>query len=86
MGSLFAALFAKTKNDEACNDNGCNFKKLQISDHDLLEKFLEHEGIGEKYTDYSVQSKFEVIFMFGIFTYFADAVFRFIVVLGLKYN
>lgn len=27
-----------------------------------------------------------MIFLFGIITYFSDAVFRFVVVLGLKYN
>ena len=73
MGSLFAALFATTANDEACDDKGCNFKKSPFT--------LYPEA-----TDYSVQSKFESIFIFGIVTYFADAIFRFIVVLGLKYN
>ena len=42
--------------------------------------------MNEKTSAYSVQSKFEAIFEFGIFTYFFDADFRFIVVLGLKYN
>ena len=37
-------------------------------------------------TEYSVQDKFDSIFEFGIFTYFFDVMFRFIVVLGLKYN
>ena len=71
MGSLFAALYAKTAHDDGCDDKGCNFTK---------------SGIDEAPTDYSVQSKFEAIFTFGIVTYFSDAVFRFIVVLGLKYN
>ena len=35
MGCLFVALFAKTKNDEACDENdgtGCNFMKLVAKD------------------------------------------------------
>lgn len=70
MGSLFAALYAKTAHDDGCDDKGCNFTKSNETDP----------------TNYSVQSKFEAIFTFGIVTYFSDAVFRFIVVLGLKYN
>ena len=73
MGSLFTALYMKTANDDGCDDSGCNFYKTKPS------------GAKER-TDYSVQQKFEAIFEFGIITYFADAIFRFIVVLGLKYN
>ena len=84
MGTLFSVMYSSTANDEACDDDrtcdaleggyqGCYFQKQgQKGD-------CEH-------TDYSVQNKFEAIFEFGIFTYFADAIFRFIVVLGLKYN
>ena len=73
MGSLFTALYVKTANDDGCDGDGCNFFKTVI-------------GEDPKRTDYSVQQKFEAIFEFGIITYFADAIFRFIVVLGLKYN
>ena len=73
MGSLFTALYVKTANDDGCDDSGCNFYKTM--------PFGDTER-----TDYSVQEKFEAIFEFGIITYFADAIFRFIVVLGLKYN
>ena len=74
MGSLFTALYVKTANDDGCDDDsGCNFYKTMPF------------GKPER-TDYSVQEKFEAIFEFGIITYFADAIFRFIVVLGLKYN
>ena len=72
MGSLFTALYVKTANDDGCDDYGCNFYKTVL--------------VGKERTDYSVQQKFEAIFEFGIITYFADAIFRFIVVLGLKYN
>ena len=76
MGSLFTALYIKTADDEGCDGDdgdGCNF-------------FKTVPGKGTVRTDYSVQQKFEAIFEFGIITYFADAIFRFIVVLGLKYN
>ena len=71
MGSLFAALYAKTARDDSCLNLGCNFKSPVI---------------GKISPDYSVQDKFKMIFLFGIITYFADAVFRFVVVLGLKFN
>ena len=73
MGSLFTALYVKTANDVGCEDSGCNFFKTTAT-------------LTKERTDYSVQEKFEAIFKFGIVTYFADAIFRFIVVLGLKYN
>ncbi len=75
MGSFFSAMYSKTANDSSCeadNDRGCYFKKQDYPKEPL--------------SDYSVQDKFQTIFAFGIFTYFADAVFRFIVVLGLLYN
>ena len=75
MGSLFTALYVKTANDDGCDDSGCNFYKTMAVPVGKKER-----------TDYSVQQKFEAIFEFGIITYFADAIFRFIVVLGLKYN
>ena len=84
MGSLFAFMYAETAHDEQCNstdlciDNvymGCKFQKQNQINQPLCDT-----------TEYSVQNKFEAIFEFGIFTYFLDALFRFIVVLGLKYN
>merc|ERR1712060_577115 len=76
MGAIFSVMYAKTNRDEGCNHgdgDACFFRK---------QKPLGKEEI----TTYSVQNKFEAIFLFGIATYFADALFRFIVVLGLHYN
>ena len=75
MGSLFAVMYSLTSNDPGClKDQGqaCNFYKTAYK--------------SDKVTDYSVQDKFSAIFEFGIATYFADAIFRLIVVMGLKYN
>mmetsp|Transcript_14865 Transcript_14865/g.18636 ORF Transcript_14865/g.18636 Transcript_14865/m.18636 type:complete len:215 (+) Transcript_14865:88-732(+) len=73
MGSLFAAMYSKTNNDESCELKKCHFESKE-----------SHSGT--KITPYSVQEKFKMIFEFGTITYFSDAVFRFVVVLGLKYN
>ena len=70
MGSLFTAMYIKTDNDTTCIDKGCNFVSPSRGDK----------------TSYDVQSKFKMIFEFGIITYFCDALFRFVIVLGLKYN
>ena len=76
MGTIFSVMYAKTHRDEGCELDGgeaCNFRKTRYDN-------VKH------ITSYSVQNKFEAIFLFGIATYFADAAFRFIVVLGLHYN
>ena len=82
MGTLFSFMYSSTANDEACDDKTC--ETTGIYEGCLFQKSAQ---IGScETTQYSVQNKFEAIFEFGIFTYFADAIFRFIVVLGLKYN
>ena len=81
MGSLFAAMFAKTHNDPGCDLEDPEDNKRKQDSGCYFWSNKNHER-----TDYSVQEKFEMIFKFGTITYFSDAVFRFVVVLGLKYN
>ena len=85
MGTLFSVMYSETANDGDCNSADDDIVIIKEEYRGCF--FVKETTTGkEELTEYSVQNKFEAIFEFGIFTYFADAIFRFIVVLGLKYN
>ena len=85
MGTLFSVMYSETANYGDCNNADDDIVIIKEEYRGCF--FVKETTTGkEELTEYSVQNKFEAIFEFGIFTYFADAIFRFIVVLGLKYN